>query len=439
MLVKNMIPPDRARWETLLHSGALLIAVTYLVIGLLWIVASDWIAFMLVGGSEVFLAVSTFKGFAYVIVTALLLYALIRFFLGAVENERNQFSRSEKKYRSLVENMIDVFYQVDRAGIITYISPSFRMLGYTSPEEIVGHPITEFWADPSAREKMIAEIKKNGFVKDYEVTILRKDRTFLPVSISSRVRFDEKGEADGIEGIIRDISERKQYEQALRITNRKLQLMNIVAWHDIQNKISGLRGYVALTKDLVTDSTASKYLSHEEEILRLIHQQIAYTQEYQLIGTRPPQWMRITDIVKNAAMNIETGPVSISADVDGLEVFGDPVLEKVFYHLIDNSIEHGKTVTEITISYRIVPSGLVLAYRDDGVGIDENRKKDLFTKSYGKSGGFDLFFVHDALEISGMGIAETGEPGRGVRFEITVPNGCYRFPAAQPEPNIRES
>ena len=56
-----------------------------------------------------------------------------------------------------------------------------------------------------------------------------------------------------------------------------------------------------------------------------------------------------------------------------------------------------------------------------------DKRKDLFTKSFGKETGFSLFFVHDLLDISGMTITETGEPGNGVRFEIGVPRGLYRF------------
>jgi signal transduction histidine kinase len=106
------------------------------------------------------------------------------------------------------------------------------------------------------------------------------------------------------------------------------------------------------------------------------------------------------------------------------------VIGKVFWHLIDNSVKHGEKVTEIRITAHESASGCVLVYEDNGVGIPEKKKKDLFTKSFGKVTGFDLFFVHDILDISGMKIDETGIPGKGARFEITVPGGHYRFSPA---------
>jgi signal transduction histidine kinase len=118
--------------------------------------------------------------------------------------------------------------------------------------------------------------------------------------------------------------------------------------------------------------------------------------------------------------------IRFAVDVDGLEIYGDPILEKVLRHLTDNSIRHGNATT-ISLTSRESPAGIILVYTDDGPGIPPEKKEGLFTKSFGKTTGFGLFFVHDALEISGMTITETGEPGVGVRFEISVPKGMYRI------------
>jgi len=61
------------------------------------------------------------------------------------------------------------------------------------------------------------------------------------------------------------------------------------------------------------------------------------------------------------------------------------------------------------------------------LALRKRRRRPFFLKSPGIISGFDLFFVHDVLEISGMEITETGEPGKGVRFEIRVPRGAFRF------------
>jgi signal transduction histidine kinase len=103
------------------------------------------------------------------------------------------------------------------------------------------------------------------------------------------------------------------------------------------------------------------------------------------------------------------------------------MLIKVFYNLIDNTLRHGEKATEFRLSHAEEKEGLKIIYEDDGVGIAGERKKDLFVRGVGSATGFSLFFVHDILEISDMTIHETGVPGEGVRFEISVPRGLYRI------------
>jgi signal transduction histidine kinase len=227
--------------------------------------------------------------------------------------------------------------------------------------------------------------------------------------------------------IIRDITDRKKEEQNLVIANQKLNLMNIVAWHDIYNKITALRGYLELSKDHITDQKSQEFLAREDEVLKQIQQQILYTKEYQEIGMQLPRWHNLNNLLKNIRMTGVAESTHITNEAENLEIYADPVIEKVFWHLIDNSVKHGEKVTEILITSRESASGCTLVYEDNGVGIPENKRKDLFTKSFGKMTGFDLYFVHDILDIYGMKIVENGEPGKGARFEISVPKGQYRF------------
>ena len=203
--------------------------------------------------------------------------------------------------------------------------------------------------------------------------------------------------------------------------------MNIVAWHDIQNKVTGLRGYVELSKDLVTDEKLKKFIDSEDDVLKVIHRQLQYTREYQEMGIHPPQWVNLPQVLRTIVSFKEIGSLKFRLDIHDLELYCDPVIEKVFSHLIENTQNHGKKATEIHISCKETATGLQLIYEDDGVGIPTERKKDLFVRGVGSATGFSLFFVHDILEISDMSIQETGVPGTGVRFEISIPRGLYRI------------
>jgi PAS domain S-box-containing protein len=258
----------------------------------------------------------------------------------------------------------------------------------------------------------------------FETMQYRKDGSLVPVEISARLA--KLRDKTHIIMISRDISRRKHDERALRITNQKLQLMNIVAWNDIQNKVAGLRGSVELCREPVTDEKRKKIIDSEDEILKVIHRQLQYTKEYRELGIHPPQWVNLPQILRMIVSSKGIGPVKFMTDIRDLELYCDPIIEKVFSHLIDNTQNHGMKATEIHVTCSEATDGLRIIYEDDGVGIPVEKKKDLFMHGTGASGGLSLFFVHDILEISDMTIRETGEPGKGARFEIYVPRGLYR-------------
>jgi len=550
-----MAPSARDRFRAFLQSGALKVALVYLVIGLAWIFFSDNLAFAITGGSDAFLLYSELKGFGFIIVTTLLIYGLIQYFTGASEKQQQLLFRYETRYRKLYESMRDAFASVDMAGRIKEYNPAFReMLGY-SDEELRGFTYRDITPEKwhESEERILKEqVLLLGYSDVYEKEYRRKDGTIFPVALRAFLLRDDTGQPAGLGTIVRDITERKRaeetlreseeklrlfirhapaalamfdrdmhyiaasrrwiadyhledreilgrsyyeilpeipdswkavhsrglagevvhadedrfvradgtvqwltwevrpwftadntiggivifsediterkkQEQALQIANQKLNLMNTVAWHDIYNKISGLQGYVELSREHITDHTAEEFRIREEEILKVIQQQILYTKEYQEIGQQPPRWHRLGSLLDTIRSTGLAGPVRITNGAENLEIYADPVIEKVFWHLIDNSVKHGKKVTEIRITAHESASGCTLVYQDDGVGIPEDRKHDLFTWSFGKMTGFDLFFVHDILDIYGMKINENGEPGKGVRFEISVPGGQYRF------------
>jgi signal transduction histidine kinase len=83
-------------------------------------------------------------------------------------------------------------------------------------------------------------------------------------------------------------------------------------------------------------------------------------------------------------------------------------------------------MTEIHITSREEGGALVLVFEDNGIGIPQKDKNRLFTKGFGKNTGLGLFLSREILSITGITITENGEPGKGARFEITVPKGMYR-------------
>jgi len=125
---------------------------------------------------------------------------------------------SEEKYRSLYENMPGAYYRTDKKGNVIMINPpGAKLLGYNSPEEIIGKNVAkDLYYIPEDRKIFLEELeKRKGVIKDFEVTLKRRDGTPVIVSTSSRYYYDEKGNIVGVEGIFVDITNRKEAERAI--------------------------------------------------------------------------------------------------------------------------------------------------------------------------------------------------------------------------------
>jgi PAS domain S-box-containing protein len=461
---KEMPPGEVSRYGNPLGRifalDPLKICLIYLVFGIIWIIFSDRIFLPLAMQPGDLVLISQVKGISFIIVTTGLLFLLIGHFTGqllekndelrasygqiAASEEairrnlddllasREALRESEERLKFALEGTNDGIWDVQMDTGIIYLSPRGRgILGY-APEE---QQDQKTWSElihpddlPATSAALSAYIEGHSDIFSVEHRLKTRSGEWKWILTRGKaVARDDKGEPLRMVGTHTDISERKQFEHALQIANQKLNLMNIVAWHDIYNKITGLWGYVELSRKHLSDPAADTILGQEIRILKVIQQQISYTKDYQEMGQQPPRWQSFRELLKKVRMTGVAGSLPITNEVENLELFADPLIEKVFWHLIDNSVKHGEHATEIRISGHDTQSGYLLVYQDNGVGIPEEKKEELFTKNFGKMTGFHLFFVHDILDISDMKIDETGTPGKGVRFEISIPRGLYRF------------
>ena len=121
---------------------------------------------------------------------------------------------SEAKYRSMFDNIQDVFYQTTPQGTIAELSPSVQKLGY-SREQLIGTSVLDLYPDPEERLALVKALSERGEVTDYEIRLKRGGGGIMAVSLSACLRRDAAGAVVGFEGTIRDISERKRFESQL--------------------------------------------------------------------------------------------------------------------------------------------------------------------------------------------------------------------------------
>lgn len=123
---------------------------------------------------------------------------------------------SEKKYHSIVENVLDAYFRGDKEGQIIMASPSAaKMYRFQSPEEMIGISAISLYKNPEDREKMLGDLKKKGKVLNMEGEGLRNDGTSFWVSMNVQYIYDDEGDIQGTEAFIRDITATKKAEKEL--------------------------------------------------------------------------------------------------------------------------------------------------------------------------------------------------------------------------------
>jgi PAS domain S-box-containing protein len=386
-----------------------------------------------------------------VIAMLLLVLLLLIFFYVLQRNERERqilaeseatIRESESRYRTVFESTGTAMLTIEEDTTIGFANKEFfKLTGYSQEDIDKRKSWTEFiFKDDLGKmieQHKLRREKPEDAAKQYEFRLITKSgdiRTILLTidmlpgskrSVASLIDITEQKTTEVI--IDRYASEITRYAEALTRSNERLNLLNSITWHDILNQVMAIRGYLELTKMKYPDPSLQEFINKEIQATQNIETQIMFTKEYQDIGIQLPQWFDLKKVIVSAVSNLPLSTVNIVVQVDKVELYADPMLEKVFYTLLENALRHGKTITSIEFSYRILAGGLMVIYKDNGEGIPVEYKEAIFERKFFKHTGFGLFLSRTILGITGMKIRETGEPGKGARFEIIVPMGAYRF------------
>jgi PAS domain S-box-containing protein len=344
--------------------------------------------------------------------------------------DEQKISESEMKYRRLFEQARDCILLIDvegenRGRILAANSAAAQMHGYTV-EELLKMNVGDL-DTPASREHVadrFSQLIRTGILSG-EAMHKRKDGTEFPLEINSGLlAIGNKKYALTID---RDISERKQAEHALQHASSKLSFLNAVTFNDIQNAVYILTGFLTLAKLSPDLENMKKTVEKIEGPVRTITRSLDFARSYQDLGVKPPVWQNVNQVFILAISHLDFSAIRREVRLDSLEIYADPLLERVFFSLALNVITHGETATLVKLDYTISGDNLVIVFEDNGKGIPVDFKQKIFERGYGLQKNFGLFLVQQILSITGITIAETGVPASGARFEITVPKGAWRF------------
>ncbi|HMK64734.1 MAG TPA: PAS domain S-box protein, partial [Thermodesulfobacteriota bacterium] len=378
---------------------------------------------------------------------------------------------SEERYRLVAENVSDVIWTRDLNLKCTYISPSVeRMTGYT-PEEAVSLSLEQSYTPetiarniPIFQEELALELegKRDPFrVRSLEFEGYHKNGTKLWTE--SRITFtrDGQGRINGLQGVSRDITERKKAEEekarleAQLLRSQKMEALGLLAGgvaHDLNNVLSGIVSYPdLLLLDLKPDSplrkpiltikdSGQKAASIVQDLLTLarrgvMHKEIVNLNDIALDYLRSPEHEKL--ITFHPDINIK---LDLEKDLPNLE--GSTIhLRKSIMNLVSNAAEAQPRGGEIVISsrkryldtpfkgYETIREGdyAILCIQDKGIGISSEDLGRIFEPFYtkkvmGRSGtGLGMAVVWGTVQDHKGYIHVESTLGKGTLFELSFP------------------
>jgi ABC-type amino acid transport substrate-binding protein len=222
---------------------------------------------------------------------------------------------------------------------------------------------------------------------------------------------------------------------ALLQARKKLNLLHTLTVQEIQSGVFSLAGFIELAKEAGCSDKATTYLEKGRTILHSFESTLSFAKDYQDMGISPPRWQNVNYVIINAISHLDFSTISRTVELDGLEIYADPLLERVFFNLMDNVKRHSGGATRVALHYQEIQDSITILVEDNGTGISATEKEKIFERGYARKGGSGLFLSREILSITGITIRESGMHGTGARFEITVPKEQYRF--VPPEPDRR--
>lgn len=368
-----------------------------------------------------------------------------------LEKDRQaELVQKEERYRSLVENIGEVIFSLDRAGYFTYISPVVERMTLYKSEEIVGHPFSDF-----IHPDDLPEIQKSlerlyaGTEETSEFRLIDKDEKIIYVRTTSHLVVEERA-PQTITGVATDITVQRKLEAQFHQA-QKMETVGRLAGgvaHDFNNLITVIMGYcrmltmdenlspdaaglvmniktaaergAALTRQLLTFSRAqvvqpavlniNKRLNNFETMLqRLIRENITFTVSYahevRSIKIDPAQ---LEQVMMNLTVNA----------VDAMPEGGLLKIETANVFLDDDYCRQYKDLKP--------GNHVMISVTDTGCGMDNQTKEYLFdpfftTKEAGKGTGLGLSTVYGIVTQSGGHIWFDSKPGKGTTFKIYFP------------------
>jgi len=375
--------------------------------------------------------------------------------------------RSEERYRTMLDEMEEAYYEVDLTGNFIFFSDALcRQLGY-SREEIMGMSYRVYV--PSENAKKVFEVYNNVYRtgeprKLFTSAQIRKDGTRVHTEDSIFPMRDEEGKIIGFRGISRDITDRKQRDEERKQLEQKAQFASRLASvgelasgvaHEINNPLTAVIGYAHLLldrKDIPVDIKRDVEVINEgaQRVAGIIKKLLVFARQ-----TKPERtYVDINEIINTTlelrAYSLQSNNIKVilQLDPDLPMTVADPgQLQQVFLNLIMNAeaevkLSHGGG--KLSIKTEQMGDNLRVSFKDNGLGIAKENLERIFnpfftTRKVGQGTGLGLSVCHGIVTEHKGRIWAESQLGRGATFIVELPIVNENKQLEMQEPVVRET
>ena len=345
----------------------------------------------------------------------------INMMVASLKDSIRQVKEGEILQREMLDQLpVAVFMKTVKDGRYTFWNKASEQIFSLPSGEVIGRTDSEIFS-----QKMVTVINKEDaearlnqvFISNKKIADkIRGERIIhmiiVPISDSSNtVRY--------ILGIGEDVTE--------ETLSMKIDLLFSITRRDILDQLSVIANYLERAQLKTSREAMQTFFDKTLESIESIRNQMAFVRTLQDIGITSPTWQSVKKVFWEAVMLNPSSSIDIRMEMEDIELYADPLLPRVFYNLLANSIKHGDhQLTKIRLYAQKSGESLILIYEDNGRGIPWDEKEKIFEFGHGKGTAFGLFLIRELLGYTGITITETGEPGKGAKFEILVPKGKFR-------------
>jgi len=356
---------------------------------------------------------------------------------------------SEEKYRSFFKTSKDCVFYTSKDGKWLDMSDSApEFFGYQSKEELMKHNIQELYYYPEQRKINIKDIERKGFSRDFPLSLRKNDGTIIYTLVTSLAIKDELGKVYAYHGIIRDITQQKKDEKALKESKKHLEELNAskdkffsIISHDLRTPFNAIIGFSELLckEDFThaeTREIAEDLYKIGKETYDLLNNLLEWSQSETGKINYSPTLFQIRHVIESAVSlhselaarkNIST-TVNIPEDV---KAFADEnMFMIVIRNLISNAVKFTHKGGMVRINAEEELDFIRINVIDTGIGIPHTIMDKIFDLdkgiptrgTEGESGsGLGLLLCKEFVDKNKGQIYVDSETGKGTTFTVRLP------------------